>query len=126
MDHELAAAHEDAARIRREAEADAEATRRRADAIAEARIARLRELTDRLIATAETVDRRFAEAIEVREQLDDLVAALGAAAEQVAREVLAVAAPVAPPEFEPVIEARRTSPVRVLDVALTRPRSDVS
>ena len=78
---------DDAERIRREAEEYAEATRRRADAFAEARIHRLRELTDRLIATAETVDRRFGEALALREQLEELAAALGAAAERAAREL---------------------------------------
>ncbi len=67
---------DEAARIRREAEEYADAARRRADAFAEARIRRIRELSDRLIATAETVDRRFGEALAIKEQLDDLVAAL--------------------------------------------------
>ena len=40
----------------------------------------------RLLATAETVERHFAEAVEVKRQLDDLVAALGAAAERAARD----------------------------------------
>jgi hypothetical protein len=77
---------EDAERIRREAEEYAAATRRRADAFAEARIERIRELTDRLVATAETLDRRFGEAASIKEQLDDLVAALAAAARRVAEE----------------------------------------
>jgi hypothetical protein len=77
---------DDAARIRREAEEYAEATRRRADAFAEARVRRLRELSDRLIATAEEVDRRFGEALSIKEQLDDLAAALGEAAERAARD----------------------------------------
>lgn len=77
---------DEAERIRREAEAYADATRRRADAFAEARIRRLRELSDRLIATAETVDRRFGEALAIRAQLDELIVALGAAAERAARE----------------------------------------
>ena len=40
----------------------------------------------RLLATAEIVERHFAEAVEVKRQLDDLVAALGAAAERAARD----------------------------------------
>jgi len=92
----------DAARIRAEAEREAaayvDAARRRADAFAEARIARLRELTDRLIATAETVDQRFGEAATVKQQLDDLVSALGAAAQRVATEV---ASPGPPPRPAP-------------------------
>ena len=39
------------------------------------------------MATAETVEQRFAEAAAVKAQLDDLVAALGAAAERAAREL---------------------------------------
>jgi uncharacterized membrane protein YccC len=86
---------DDATRIRREAEEYADAARRRADAFAEARIQRLRELSDRLIATAETVDRRFGEAVAVREQLDELVAALAEAARRAAREL--AGEPEAPP-----------------------------
>lgn len=78
---------DDAERIRREAEEYAAAARRRADAFAEARIRRIRELSDRLIATAETVDRRFGEAVAIKEQLDELVAALGVAAQRAAREL---------------------------------------
>ena len=87
---ELSDAHDDAARIRRDAEQEAAAyvaaARQRADAFAEARVRRLRELSDRLIATAETVERRFGEALDVKAQLDDLVAALGATAERAALE----------------------------------------
>src|SRR4051812_38802027 len=86
-------AHDDAARIRREAEEEAQAylaaARQRADAFAEARVRRLRELSDRLIATAETVERRFGEALDVKAQLDDLIAALGATADHAAREARA-------------------------------------
>ena len=78
---------DEAERIRREAEEYAEAARRRADAFAEARIRRLRELSDRLIATAEAVDRRFGEALAIKEQLDELAVALGAAAQRAAREL---------------------------------------
>ena len=49
--------------------------------------ARLKEMYGRLIATAEVVERHFAEAVEVKRQLDDLVAALGVAAERAAAEV---------------------------------------
>ena len=107
---------DEAERIRREAEEYAEATRRRADAFAEARIRRVRELTDRLVATAETVDRRFGEALALKEQLDDLVAALAAAAERAAREVRddLPAEPPAPPPPRPgtvhVQDARETPP----------------
>lgn len=92
---------DEAQRIRREAEEYAEAARRRADAFAEARIRRLRELSDRLIATAETVDRRFGEAVAIKTQLDDLVIALGEAAERAAAELRE---PDAPPERHDPIE----------------------
>ncbi|HEX2086704.1 MAG TPA: hypothetical protein VHF89_13575 [Solirubrobacteraceae bacterium] len=105
---------DEAARIRREAEEYAEATRRRADAFAEARIRRLRELTDRLVATAETVDRRFGEALAIKAQLDDLVAALGAAAERAARELRAErTGPPEPPAGRGAVrvqDVRRPSP----------------
>ena len=91
----------------REAAAYAEAARRRVDAFAEARIRRLRELSDRLIATAETVERRFGEAAAIKEQLDDLVAALGAAAERAAEEArqpwIDPAAPAPPPPGAPQV-----------------------
>ena len=126
-------AHDDLARIRREAEEEAEAylaaARQRADAFAEARVRRLRELSDRLIATAETVERRFGEALDVKAQLDDLIAALGATAEHAAREAHAdldgfepASEPEAPdlaprPSAEdgPGLSARRV--VQVLDLA---------
>jgi hypothetical protein len=86
-------AYDDADRIRRKAEEEAQAylaaARERADAFAEARVRRLRELSDRLIATAETVERRFGEALDVKAQLDDLVTALGATADHAAREARA-------------------------------------
>ena len=119
MESQLAEAHEDAVRIRREAERRAAdlvaAAQRRADAFAEARIRRIRELSDRLVATAETLDRRFAEATEIREQLGDLVRALGAAAERIAGETEG---------FEPAADPQRLTPrrlVEVLDVAQTAP-----
>ena len=107
---------DEAQRIRREAEEYADAARRRADAFAEARIRRIRELSDRLIATAETVDRRFGEALALREQLEELAAALGAAAERAAREIDHTV-PDAPPQEAP----RRNAGVRVQDVRETPP-----
>jgi hypothetical protein len=104
---------DEAARIRREAEEYADAARRRADAFAEARIRRLRELSDRLIATAETVDRRFGEALAIKEQLDDLVAALGAAAQLAAQEARSTV-PEAPPP-----DPRHAAGAHVLDVRRT-------
>jgi hypothetical protein len=110
---------DEAQRIRREAEEYADAARRRADAFAEARIRRLRELSDRLIATAETVDRRFGEALAIKEQLDDLVAALGEAAERAARE-LHDARPLEPSVGREPIE------VHVADVRGPAPRPPLS
>ena len=140
METELATANEEATRIRREAEAYADATRRRVDAVAEARIRRLRELSDRLIATAETVDRHFAEAVEVKAQLDDLILALGVAADTVARQVLdgeegfepvlvepprdaGSPLPSEPGRAEPLTPARL---VQVLDVAQSASRFSAS
>ncbi len=68
---------------------------------------RLRDLQRRLIVTAETVERHFAEAVEIKRQLDDLVAALGAAAERAALDAR---------ELEPRFTARRQ--VEVLDVGV--------
>ena len=87
------------------------AARRRVDAFAEARIRRLRELSDRLIATAETVERRFGEAAAIKEQLDDLVAALAAAAQRAAREL----GP-GPPPAPPPLASRGAAQVQVQDV----------
>src|SRR3954462_12982570 len=101
---DLADAHDDAARIRQQAEQEAAAhvaaAKERADAFAEARVRRLRELSDRLIATAETVERRFGEALDVKAQLDDLVAALGATADRAAREAEAELDGFEPAELE--------------------------
>ena len=108
---------DEAQRIRREAEEYADAARRRADAFAEARIRRIRELSDRLIATAETVDRRFGEAVAIKEQLDELVAALGTAAQRAARE-LATEPPEAPARLSPP----RGAHVQVQDIR--RPAAD--
>lgn len=101
---------DEAEQTRREAEAYAESARRRADAFAEARIRRLRELSDRLIATAEAVDRRFGEALAIKEQLDDLVLALGAAAQRAAHD-LGGEVPDTPPRI-----GRARASVQVQDV----------
>jgi hypothetical protein len=110
---DVADALADATRIRAQAEREAAEilaeARRRADAFAEARIARLRELSDRLITAAAGLDRRLSDAADVSRQLDELVAALGAAAERAARDE----APEPRPErrFEPPPAA--PEPVRV-------------
>ncbi len=70
----------------------------------------MRELTDRLIATAEAVERRFGDAVDVAAQLDDLVHALGAAAQRAAHEHQHAARGLEP------VGAAGPSAVRVLDV----------
>ena len=67
-------------------------------------LTRLREANERLIATAVVVERHFSEAVEVKRQLDDLITALGAAAERAAQQ-----AP-APSRFD--------RPVQVMDVGV--------
>lgn len=67
-------------------------------------LTRLREANERLIATALVVERHFGEAVEVKRQLDDLVAALGAAAERAARQAGD------PPRFD--------RPVKVMDAGV--------
>ena len=67
----------------------------------------MRELEDRLIATAEVVEQRFGEALRLKGQLDDLAAALGAAAQRAAQE------------SQPRIS--RSGPAAVEDVAATNP-----
>lgn len=117
---------DEAARIRREAEEYADAARRRADAFAQARIRRIRELSDRLIATAETVDRRFGEAIAIKEQLDDLVAALGEAARRAAEEIQPMVAGAPEPRPAAPPEPRHGARVHVQDVRGTSPESPLS
>ena len=118
----------DATRIRAQAERDAaayvDAAKRRADAFAEARIARLRELSDRLIATAETVERRFEDATTVKRQLDDLVTALGVAAER-ASELSSEGPSLRGPEAETSSPARARAVVEVLEPARTPSRPTV-
>ena len=116
---------DEAARIRREAEEYADAARRRADAFAEARIRRLRELSDRLIATSEAVDRRFGEAVAIKQQLDDLVAALGEAARLAAREAGSEVPDAPPASVAPPSGGARVQ-VQVQDVRRTSPRPPLS
>lgn len=83
-------AEEDARRIRAAAEAEAqrhlEDARRRVQAFADARVRRIAELTDELVAAADGLPAQLDGALAVRRQVDDLIAALGTAAEQAARE----------------------------------------
>ena len=88
MSPSVGASDPEAARqIVEEAERYAAETRRRADAFAEQRIRRMHELSDRLIATAETVEERFGHALALKAQLDELARALAAAAERAALEL---------------------------------------
>jgi F-type H+-transporting ATPase subunit b len=83
-------AERDAQRIREQAQAEAgrhlAEAHARVQAFADARVRRITELTDALIAAAETIPTRLGEAVDVRRQVDELIVALGAAAEQAARE----------------------------------------
>jgi hypothetical protein len=63
------------------------------------RVARISALTDELIQGAESVQRRFSEAQNVRRQIYDLISSLGAVAEAIALE-----AQVASPELPPVAD----------------------
>ena len=80
----------DARRIRAEAESEAarhlEEARRQVQAFADARVRRITEISDSLIAAAEAIPARLEQAADVRRQIDELIVALGAAAEQAARE----------------------------------------
>ena len=107
-------AQEHAERTRQGAEADARRIRQEAaswaaeyladskriiDEFTADRIARISALTDELIQGAESMQRRFSEAQNVRRQVYDLISALGAVAEAVALEAQ-VDAPRLPPASE--------------------------
>jgi hypothetical protein len=81
----------DTERIRRDVEARAAQylaeCHRRVDAFADARVRRLRELSDSLIEQTDALHARFAQVVRLSEQLDALIASLGGAAEQTAREL---------------------------------------
>lgn len=79
-----ARAEEEADEIRRAAVAEAEAyledTRLRIDAFASARVERISDLVDGLTARAEAIQARLGDAVDLENQLRDLVGALTAAA----------------------------------------------
>jgi hypothetical protein len=81
----------DTERIRRDVEARAAQylaeCHRRVDTFADARVRRLRELSDSLIEQTDALSGRFDQVVRLKQQLDGLIASLGAAAEQTAREV---------------------------------------
>lgn len=94
-------AKEQADRTRDSAEADARRIRQEAatwaaeyladskriiDEFTSERVARISALTDELIQGAESLQRRFSDAQNVRRQVYDLISALGAVAESIARE----------------------------------------
>ncbi|MFL5822939.1 MAG: hypothetical protein ACJ764_05800 [Solirubrobacteraceae bacterium] len=94
-------AKQQADRTRQEAEAEARRIRQEAatwaaeyladskriiDEFTAERIGRISGVTDELIQGAESVQRRFSEAQNVRRQMYDLISALGAAAEAIALE----------------------------------------
>jgi len=104
-----ATAQEEAARTREAAESDArrirqetatwaaeylEDSKRIIDEFTAERLTRISSLTDELIQGAESLQRRFTEAQNIRRQVYDLIAALGAVA-----EVIALEAKVASPEL---------------------------
>ncbi len=107
-------AQEQAERTRKTAEADARRIRQEAatwaaeyladskriiDEFTADRVARISALTDELIQGAESLQRRFGEAQNVRRQLYDLISSLGAVAEAIALEAQ-VGAPELPPAAE--------------------------
>lgn len=107
-------AHDHATRTREAAEADARRIRQEAatwaaeyladskriiDEFTAERLTRISSLTDELIQGAESMQRRFNEAQNVRRQVYDLISALGAVAEAIAVEAR-VAAPDLPVEVE--------------------------
>ncbi len=108
-------AKEQAERTRQTAEADARRIRQEAaswaaeyladskriiDEFTADRISRISALTDELIQGAESMQRRFSEAQNVRRQLYDLISSLGAVAEAIALEAQ-VATPTLPRASDP-------------------------
>jgi hypothetical protein len=116
-------AREQAERTRQTAEADARRIRQEAaswaaeyladskrviDEFTADRIARISALTDELMQGAESVQRRFSEAQNVRRQIYDLISSLGAVAEAIALETQ-VSAPQLPPVPDAEAEAEESS-----------------
>ena len=99
------AAEAEARRIRQEAATWAAEyladSKRVIDEFTAERIARISALTDELIQGAESVQRRFGEAQNVRRQIYDLISALGSAAEAIALEAQVSAPDLPPVEGEP-------------------------
>jgi cell division septum initiation protein DivIVA len=98
------AAEADARRIRQEAASWAAEyladSKRIIDEFTADRVSRISTLTDDLIQGAESIQRRFSEAQNVRRQLYELISSLGAVAEASALEAQ-VAVPALPPVSDP-------------------------
>lgn len=97
----VSAAESEAARIRYEAEHDAQQrlreaetqslrflddAKRRADSLVDERVRRIRDLSEQVVERSQNLFERIDNASELRQQLDDLVQALGEAAQRVAGE----------------------------------------
>lgn len=99
----LDAVEREAARLREEARVEAGAyldnARRRADGLVAERQRRIGEISDELIAKSEAVIARLDDAAPVRMGFENLVRALGDAAERLAREAEGTAAEFEPPPF---------------------------
>ncbi|MCO5327300.1 MAG: hypothetical protein M9964_09655 [Solirubrobacterales bacterium] len=99
----LDAVEREAARLREEARVEAGAyldnARRRADGLVAERQRRIGEISDELIAKSEAVIARLDDAAPVRMGFENLVRALGDAAERLAREAEGTAADFEPPPF---------------------------
>lgn len=99
----LDAVEREAERLRLEAREEArrylEYSRRRADALVEERQRRIAALSDELLRKTEAVVARLDDATPVRHSFDNLVRALGGAAERLAREVEETRADFDPPSF---------------------------
>jgi len=118
----LDAVEREAARLREDAQAEAarysDAARRRADDLVEQRRRRIAELSDELIAKSEAVVARLDDAAPVRAGFENLVRALGDAAERLANESDETAGDFKPPPFheaahepQPAPPAQRPPPV---------------
>ncbi len=99
----LDAVESEAARLRDDARIEAarysENARRRADDLVEERRRRISELSDELVARSEAVVARLGDAAPVRQGFENLVRALGDAAERLSRESEETADDFEPPPF---------------------------
>lgn len=113
----LDAVEREAARLREEARAEAAGyladARRRADDLVAERQRRIAELSDELIAKSDAVIARLDDAVPVRQGFENLVRALGDAAERLAREADHGGVEFEPPPFgarPPVAARSQTAP----------------